>query len=88
MILSFSSTTLAEEKTPKCHIYIDQAGWNTLPNIKKMAKARYDSADICSNILKNYPCYSYFEEKDKCKSSDEGLIKLFIEDAQRDNKII
>ncbi len=80
-----ASTVLAEDN-PKCHVYIDGSG--IVSNVDAYIRVVYSSSNLCAGALRNYVCYSYFEDAAGCTKADATLIDLFKKDARRDDRLI
>ncbi len=84
---SMSSYAATAQEVPRCHVYVDRAGW-VASDVSKVVKVRYDSARLCDTTLKHYVCYTYFESREGCNKNDASLVDLFLKDARAAGEVI
>lgn len=87
LVLASNFSNAADEEEPRCHVYIDKSGW-VASDIDRYVKAKYSTENICESVLSSYPCYSYFESKEKCTVQDKSLVELFKRDARDAGQLI
>jgi hypothetical protein len=73
---------------PRCHLFLKTAS-PIVVNLEHYISVRYDSAKFCTNTpVSKFHCFSYYEDKGTCNSTNKGLVKLYIKDLVDNNIIV
>ncbi len=87
LLCAIPNLSYSNEPERRCHLFLNTASSYVL-DLKKHILVKYDSAKFCElPSVKNFHCYSYYEETDTCNSDNEGLINTYIKDLIADGII-